>query len=1112
MLARAGRVTPPQPRKNWIVRQRALESLYAALDCRLILVVGGAGYGKTGLLAQFVATSDFTVAWLTIDSTDEDLRTFGESVVEALARRFAGFGDETRQLLQSASDIEHNALLLARTLARELEQHIVQPTCFILDDFHLIESSKSVLNFIDSLVAELPDDCHLIIASRSLPLLQLGTLISQQQVSALGQTALRLDLQETRDLLGSLRGVTSNAVTDADADKTYRETDGWLVGVLITNQIEQLRDAQLGLGGIGAIDILNDYLLTRVLRQLPEPLQAFLLRTSILDDISVQFCEKDLGWTDIREWIRETERRNLFIYKLESPPAAPSATSATTAAQSPTDASSSGSADETYRYHPLFREFLLRRFRDDDSLAFANVQRDVGLAYARNNVVDLALRHLFTGGWNEDSAQVLEANGVSLLQQGHNRKLLGWLDQLDQAASTIMRSRHVLLQYKLIASLNLGNDSSALNAVNALDELYARQNDLGRRDALGIYRGLLLCHAGRYQEALACGHVVINSAFPQQTLTRVEAFRLSALAQYEMGHLSQALALLTEAEQLVQSLGRSGWRQLVLLKHVKSFVLDSIGKCPQALLTTVEAAKMARELSDASLLALVSSRLACLLLYDRQIDKALYTASAALEMAEGTADNVVRAESLNSLSMVYAAQGEITKALEMNSAALQMARQVAQLEAGAQETLFAVMLEHCRLLALAVQREDESPDGSQDEPIAAALAMSREAAAMAEDTESTRRRLQAYTRIGSLQVLQREPHLALASLEHAASLRGEFSDNTTGGIALWQALALDMTDRRSTKTIRRAYDSVSAQVKARGQTYFIDAEGPQPADAYRRRTGQTLQLVQPRQGHATTTVSTNHVQKPQFAVVEHELCIRAFGTGQIWRGKEMMSPSDWQWNIPREIFFYILTFRRVSRDRIGLDFWPDASTTTLQNGFHSAKFAIRKALGKPGLQFRDGVYLINPELDYIYDVDEFRQWIAMADRTNPAFALTQLINAANLYHDDFLMESGYEWAANTRSQLREEYMDCCEAIGRFALQIEPETSDLNPALAVLQRALALDPLREQVARAAIHLNGRLGNRTAAVQTYNRLGEALQKELGALPEAETQALYASIIRT
>ena len=47
----------------------------------LILVVAGAGYGKTGLLAQFAKTEGFTFSWLTLDEGEQDLRSFGEALV-----------------------------------------------------------------------------------------------------------------------------------------------------------------------------------------------------------------------------------------------------------------------------------------------------------------------------------------------------------------------------------------------------------------------------------------------------------------------------------------------------------------------------------------------------------------------------------------------------------------------------------------------------------------------------------------------------------------------------------------------------------------------------------------------------------------------------------------------------------------------------------------------------------------------------------------------------------------------------------------------------------------------------------------------------------------------
>jgi DNA-binding SARP family transcriptional activator len=61
------------------------------------------------------------------------------------------------------------------------------------------------------------------------------------------------------------------------------------------------------------------------------------------------------------------------------------------------------------------------------------------------------------------------------------------------------------------------------------------------------------------------------------------------------------------------------------------------------------------------------------------------------------------------------------------------------------------------------------------------------------------------------------------------------------------------------------------------------------------------------------------------------------------------------------------------------------------------------------------------------------------------------------------------------------------------------------------RALALDPLREELHRQQMRLLVRLGRRNQALQQYESCRRLLHEEMGIEPDAETVALYEQIRR-
>ena len=66
------------------------------------------------------------------------------------------------------------------------------------------------------------------------------------------------------------------------------------------------------------------------------------------------------------------------------------------------------------------------------------------------------------------------------------------------------------------------------------------------------------------------------------------------------------------------------------------------------------------------------------------------------------------------------------------------------------------------------------------------------------------------------------------------------------------------------------------------------------------------------------------------------------------------------------------------------------------------------------------------------------------------------------------------------------------------------SGDYAPALATLDRALAFDPLQEDLQREALRLHFLAGDRTGAIRRYAHLRQLLDEEMGVLPMAETRA--------
>jgi LuxR family transcriptional regulator, maltose regulon positive regulatory protein len=88
------RFIPPEPRPDALARPRLLRELVGRWRHAVTTVVGGAGLGKTTLLAQAVTENHMAPrgddVWVGVEAHDSDLERFARVVAAAVARSRPG--------------------------------------------------------------------------------------------------------------------------------------------------------------------------------------------------------------------------------------------------------------------------------------------------------------------------------------------------------------------------------------------------------------------------------------------------------------------------------------------------------------------------------------------------------------------------------------------------------------------------------------------------------------------------------------------------------------------------------------------------------------------------------------------------------------------------------------------------------------------------------------------------------------------------------------------------------------------------------------------------------------------------------------------------------------
>ena len=341
------KLIPPRSPNNLVARDSLWARLDAGLDRKLTLLSAPAGSGKTTLVSQWLATRGEPVAWLSLESGDNDPVRFWRYVVAACEAFSPDIGRSIVPLLDSPQrDLaEVIPAALINALVHEEKTHIL-----VLDDYHTI-TSPVVHSSLVYLIDHLPATLHLILITRHDPPLPLARLRARDDLNEFRNNDLHFSRTEIQRFFETSLHLSLPAVT---LDHLESLTEGWCAGLRLIAQALLHRDPQeidsflQSLGGTHRP--ILDYLITDVLFALPTEIQAFLLQTCFLKRLTGSLCDVVTGSTNSTERLEELEATNVFLVAI---------------------------GGGWYRYHPLFAEAMQHyaRHQFDETDHHARLER-----------------------------------------------------------------------------------------------------------------------------------------------------------------------------------------------------------------------------------------------------------------------------------------------------------------------------------------------------------------------------------------------------------------------------------------------------------------------------------------------------------------------------------------------------------------------------------------------------------------------------------------------------------------------------------------------------------------------------------------------------------------
>lgn len=427
----------PTPPHRIVSRPRLTRMLDEGAGAKLILVSAQAGYGKTTAIGEWIARQGATVAWVSLDPSDNDWATFWRYIVASIGRHVPDFGASCMPLLEAGASAPPELAVAA--LIQELSG-LDRELLLVLDDYHHIEL-PSIHDSMSYAVEHLPPAVRICIASRTeLP-------FPAARLTATGALR-RVDMEDLKfrpdEGVAFFREATELSLTRAQATRLVRQTEGWISGLqLAAISLGRSEDVAASVRRLdGPHPLVFDYLMEEVFARLPESLRDFLLETSVLSRMNRSLCEAVTGRQDGQRQLERLERLNLFIVRLDE-------------------------QRHWYRYHHLLSRFLNRLFEEEAPERFKQAHARAAEWFERHGFPEEAVEHYLEGKRHAEAVRVIERH-LPFLMQANLSALGKWVAVLPEDA---LADRPALTLFSI----------SALVVSGQWDAAYRRAEQAGSR-------------------------------------------------------------------------------------------------------------------------------------------------------------------------------------------------------------------------------------------------------------------------------------------------------------------------------------------------------------------------------------------------------------------------------------------------------------------------------------------------------------------------------------------------------------------------------------------------------------------------------------------------------
>lgn len=440
------KLTAPQP-SGLYSRTR----LFSVLDeshrrNRAVWVDAPGGAGKTSLASSYGHSRELNILWYQIDTGDLDIASLFYYLAVAAQKAAPQYPSALPAL---RSEFLSDIATFTRHFFRELYTRLPKHSLIVFDNCELVAEDSQWQIILRTAITELPDPLSLMVLSRTAPPPNLARLQMSKKLDQLDWKMLRLTSEENAAICELHQ---TRALSPQELKQLHEKTEGWVAG--LTLLLERHNDNFQHALAINQ-PLLFDFFADELFEQASQSEQEFMLKTALLHQVTVDTARELSGEENAGTILRDFTHRNFFTVRHP------------------------GRTEDSYSYHPLFREFLLARIeRVTTPDALNRLRAQAAHIIERQGDIDQALDlHQANQNWT-DMERLILLHAPSLSRQGRTKRLARWLESVP--GEHLDRSPWLL--YWLGYSNLTANPGGAFTPLNQAYRLFEQQ-----KNATGLY-------------------------------------------------------------------------------------------------------------------------------------------------------------------------------------------------------------------------------------------------------------------------------------------------------------------------------------------------------------------------------------------------------------------------------------------------------------------------------------------------------------------------------------------------------------------------------------------------------------------------------------------------